>query len=71
MDEIKEARDWMWQQECRYISEVMDKGAQVREMNYDKGTFTRYCEMQKASAEREGFFDAAEYIGHVLDDLSA
>lgn len=58
-----------WVAECTYISNVTDKRGNVPEMNRDKATFIRYCEMQQASATRAGFHDTAEYIGHCLDDL--
>jgi hypothetical protein len=58
-----------WVEECKYISDVTDKRGNVREMNNDKSTFIRYCEMQRAAAEREGFFDTALYIQECIDDL--
>ena len=61
--------DFEWQAECRYISDVTDKKGNVPEMNNDKATFIRYCEMQLADAERQGFYDTATYIQHCLDDL--
>ena len=60
----------MWTGECRYISAVTDKKGNVREMNFDKATFVRYCEMQRDSAERNGFYDSATYIQHCIDDLT-
>jgi hypothetical protein len=58
-----------WREECNYISDVTDKRGNVKEMNYDKATFVRYCEMQRDVATREGFHDTAQYIQHCLDDL--
>ena len=59
-----------WVDECRYIARVTDKQGSVREMNNDKATFIRYCEMMRDQAEREGFFDSALYIQECLDDLA-
>lgn len=60
-----------WRQECNYIDGVAAKGGKVAEMNNSTATFRRYCEMQRNSAEREGFYDAATYIQEVIDDLPA
>ena len=62
--------DFEWQSETRYISDVTDKCGIVPEMNNDKATFIRYCEMQKAAAEKDGFHDAATTIQHCIDDLT-
>lgn len=59
-----------WRRECIYIDSVMDKGGRVSEMNNDKLTFIRYCEMQQDRAHRAGFHDAAQFIDHILDDLN-
>jgi hypothetical protein len=61
--------DMEWKAECVYIAEVTHKLGDVKEMNFDCATFVRYCEMQQQSAERDGQYDAAEYIGHCIDDL--
>lgn len=61
--------DFQWSQECRYISEVTDKRGLVPEMNNDTATFIRYCEMQQAAAEKDGFNDAVTTIQHCIDDL--
>lgn len=58
-----------WANECRYIEDVMDKNAQVSEMNFDKEVFLRYCEMQRDTANRETQYDAITFIQHVIDDL--
>lgn len=58
-----------WREECNYISRVMDKGGRVKEMNNDPAVFRRYCEMQRNSAEKAGFHDAALYIQEIIDDL--
>lgn len=62
--------DFQWREECNYIDRVADKKGAVPEMNNDKATFVRYCEMQRDSATRDGQDDAATYIQHVLDDLT-
>lgn len=59
-----------WASECGYISKITDMRGQVVAMNNCKATFIRYCEMQKASATRQGFHDSATYIQHCIDDLS-
>lgn len=58
-----------WSQECAYISRVTDARGNVKEMNFDKATFIRYCEMQRDAAARAGRHDSAEYIQHCIDDL--
>lgn len=59
-----------WREECNYIERVTAERGKVREMNYDRATFVRYCEMQRDAATREGFHDTATYIQHCLDDLA-
>ena len=59
-----------WQAECRYIQQATDQGGDVPEMLGDKAIFTRYCEMQRDAAERDGQHDAAQYIQHCIDDLT-
>jgi hypothetical protein len=59
-----------WTDECRYISEVTDKKGRVKEMNYDKAVFVKYCVMQRDAATKQGFFDSATYIQHCIDDLT-
>lgn len=59
-----------WQQECRYIDRVADVKGVVSEMSHDTATFVRYCEMQRDSATKDGQHDAAQYIQHVIDDLT-
>ena len=61
--------DFDWKVECQYISDVTDKKGNVPEMNYDKATFIRYCEMQRDAAECDGFYDSATYIQHCIDDM--
>jgi hypothetical protein len=58
-----------WAQECSYIARVTDKRGNVPEMNHDKATFIRYCEMQRDAATRDGQDDSAQYIQHCIDDL--
>ena len=65
--ELKSAFDWS--QECGYISAVTDLKGDVKDMNYDKAVFLRYCEMQKAAALRAGHDDSATFIQHCIDDL--
>lgn len=60
---------FQWQQECNYIGGVADKKGRVPEMNNDTPTFIRYCEMQRDAAEKDGQFDAAVSIQHVIDDM--
>lgn len=59
-----------WRRECIYIDKAMEVQGRIREMNFDTGVFIRYCQMQKASAERDGQHDAATHIEHVLHDLT-
>jgi hypothetical protein len=66
--ELKSEFDWV--QECVYISDVADKKGRVKEMNYDKATFVKYCEMQRDAAKRAGRYDSAEYIQQCIDDLT-
>jgi hypothetical protein len=61
--------DAMWQAECGYISLIADKQGKTKEFNFDTDCFLRYCEMQRDQAEKQGFFDSAEYIQHCIDDL--
>ena len=63
--------DFEWCEECQYIDLVAEKNGAVLAMNHDKSTFIRYCEMQRDSATRDGQYDAATHIQHVLDDLNA
>ena len=60
---------FQWQQECNYIDGVADKKRRVPEMNNDTPTFIRYCETQRGAAEKDGQFDAATSIQHVIDDM--
>lgn len=60
-----------WREECNYIAAVTDKKGRVPAMNNSTATFRRYCEMQRNTAEREGFFDTATYIQECIDDLPA
>jgi hypothetical protein len=60
-----------WREECNYITEqtepfVLGYGPSEFE---DKAQFVRYCTMQRNSATRQGFDDAAQYIQHCLDDM--
>jgi len=64
------ANEMNWVNECKYISDVTDKKGNVKEMNYSRETFVRYCEMQRNQATKEGRFDSAQYIQHCIDDLS-
>ena len=63
-------RTIFWTRECEYICRTTAIEGNVRNMNYDKMTFIRYCEMQKACAERESRGDVVQYIQHCLDDLA-
>ena len=58
-----------WREECACISRIADKRGKVPEMNYSLDVAIRYAEMQQAKATREGFHDAATYIGECLDDM--
>lgn len=58
-----------WRQECIYISGLADTKGDVPEMNHDHATAVRYMTMQRDAATREGFYDAATYIGECLDDM--
>lgn len=60
-----------WREECNYIAAVTDKKGRVPAMNNSTAVFRRYCEMQRNTAEREGFFDTATYIQECIDDLPA
>jgi hypothetical protein len=57
-----------WQAECGYISLAADKKGKIREFNFDTDCFIRYCEMQRDAADKQGFFDSAEYIQQCIDD---
>lgn len=61
--------DSQWVEECQYIDRVAEKRGKVKEMNFDTETFLRYCEMQRDQAARQGRYDTAQYIDHVIDDL--
>lgn len=61
--------DREWVAECVYIARVTDLGGAVKEMNNDRATFVRYCEMQRDAATRDGRDDSAQYIQHCIDDL--
>lgn len=61
--------DFEWAQECQYISRVAEQRGSVSEMNHSLDTFMAYCLMQRDSATRGGFHDAAQYIQHCIDDL--
>lgn len=67
-----------WSRECEYISHVTDKclrtdrgekHPEMRNFNFDRACFIRYCEMQRTSATRDGHHDSAQYIQHCIDDL--
>jgi len=67
-----------WQKECAYISQVTDnvlrgsasdKRATLANFSGSTDTLIRYCEMQRDFAEKDGFFDSAQYIDHCIDDL--
>jgi hypothetical protein len=64
-----------WRQECNYISDAMDdmllRHRMPRGFNNDPACFMRYCIMQRDSATHEGFYDAAQYIQHCIDDQEA
>lgn len=60
-----------WREECAYISRVTDQRGNVAEMNHSAEVFRDYLRMQQEAATREGFHDAAEYIGHCLDDMES
>jgi len=59
-----------WVDECKYIDSVVCKIVPLTSFNNDWECFKRYCTMQRDTATREGFHDSAQYIQHVLDDLS-
>lgn len=58
-----------WVNECNYISDVTSNNGKCVKMNNDKDTFIRYCTMQQQQAEKNGFFDAVEYIQQCIDEL--
>lgn len=58
-----------WRVECVYIANATDKKGKLPAFNNSTAVFRRYCEMQRDSAERNGFFDAATYIQECIDDL--
>lgn len=58
-----------WKNEVQYIDRVADKKGRVPEMNNDTAPFVRYCEMQRDAADKDGQFDAATSIQHVIDDM--
>lgn len=63
-----------WRVECNYIDGQMDnviRGKLGENFNRDPSCFRRYCEMQRNSAERAGFLDAAQHIQHCVDDLES
>lgn len=55
-----------WQQECNFLTAEMAKPERER-----MAGFHTYCAMQRRAATRHGQHDAAEYIGHIVDDLDA
>jgi hypothetical protein len=60
-----------WREECNYISDTTDnmrRGKLGIAFNSDPKCFVRYLVMQRDSAKREGFDDAAQYIQHCIDD---
>ena len=63
------ARQWV--QECEYISRVTERNGKVSEFNYDPSCFARYCRMMAGKAEKQGFYDSAEYIQQCADELEA
>lgn len=61
-----------WKKECIFISDVTDNAQQGivgGDFNDSLECFISYCIMQRNSAEREGFYDSAQYIQHCIDDL--
>ena len=60
-----------WVIECAFISGAADVRGKLPAFNHDTACFIRYCEMQRNSAVREGFDDAAQYIQHCIDDMEA
>jgi len=61
-----------WREECSYIAkqlELVIAGNTDIAFNNDPECFKRYCEMQRDSAKRAGFDEAAQYIQWCLDDL--
>lgn len=64
-----------WREECAYIGDTTTSALAgtdpLAAFNGDPACFMRYCEMQRNSAEREGFDDAAQYIQHCLDDMES
>jgi hypothetical protein len=62
-----------WTEECKYIAEQTEpfvRGWGPSEYE-DKAQFLRYCTMQRNSATREKFHDAAQYIQHCMDDMQS
>jgi hypothetical protein len=60
-----------WREECSYIAkqlELVIAGYTATDFSNPQ-VFKRYCEMQRNSAKREGFDEAAQYIQWCLDDL--
>ena len=62
---------WRWSKECTWIDGAMEHRGKVKEMNFSTEVFKRYVRMQIALAKRDGQFDAATHIQHVLNDLEA
>lgn len=60
-----------WVKECKYIAHVAYMQGEVKEMDYDLEVFVRYCEMQKATAERAGRTDSALYIQQCIEDMQS
>lgn len=62
-----------WKEECVYICETADSAMAgtdpLKNFSGNPSTFVRYCVMQRNSATREGFDDAAQYIQHIIDDM--
>lgn len=59
-----------WKTEVQWIEREADHKGRIASMNYDTPTFIRYCEMQRDAADRDGQFDAATSIQHVIDDMT-
>lgn len=58
-----------WREECNYIDTVSIT-RKLGNFNNDIACFIRYCEMQRDTAEKQGFFDAALFIQECIDDLT-
>lgn len=58
-----------WREECAYVSRLADLRGMVPEMDFSILVCIHYAHMMQSKATREGFYDAATYIGECLDDM--